>query len=117
MVMLCSFFVDVALKLWKASSAGRSRAGWRRNRILRKKSKDQTQLNCKGVAAKKPQYFISDTLKYLSYHQLKRRAGGCPKRLDLPARRQKIHHLNMHFRKLLLLIVLVTPAWAGIVED
>src|SRR5580704_192556 len=33
-----SFFVDVALKLWKASSAGRLRAGWRRNRVLRRNS-------------------------------------------------------------------------------
>jgi thiol-disulfide isomerase/thioredoxin len=31
--------------------------------------------------------------------------------------RQKIHHLNMDFRKLLILIALVTPAWAGIVEN
>jgi hypothetical protein len=38
-VLQCSFFVDVALKLWKVSSAGRSRAGWRRNWVLRKKSK------------------------------------------------------------------------------
>jgi hypothetical protein len=28
-VLLISFFVDVALKLWKASSAGRSHAGLR----------------------------------------------------------------------------------------
>jgi hypothetical protein len=63
-VLLCSFFFDVALKLWKASSAGRSRAGWRRNWILRKKSKDQTQLNCKGTTAKNPQYFVSCMLKY-----------------------------------------------------
>jgi hypothetical protein len=58
MVLHCSFFFDVALKLWKASSAGRSRAGWRRNWILRKKSKDQTQLNCKREAGKKPEYFV-----------------------------------------------------------
>ncbi len=36
---------------------------------------------------------------------------------DLPVRRQKIHHLNMHIRRLLVLIALVTPAWAGIVEN
>src|SRR5579862_4835355 len=30
-VLLNFLCVDVALKLWKASSAGRSRAGWRRN--------------------------------------------------------------------------------------
>jgi hypothetical protein len=29
-VLQVSFFVDVALKLWKASSAGRSHAGLRR---------------------------------------------------------------------------------------
>jgi hypothetical protein len=70
MVLLCSFFVDVALKLWKASSAGRSRAGWRRNWILRKKSKDQTQINCKGRIGKKPQYFADCTLKYLLCQRL-----------------------------------------------
>ncbi|MGC1220765.1 MAG: hypothetical protein WA872_03170, partial [Candidatus Sulfotelmatobacter sp.] len=62
-----SFFFDVALKLWKASSAGRSRAGWRRNWILRKKSKDQTQLNCKRDAAKKLEYFLGRILKHLPY--------------------------------------------------
>jgi thiol-disulfide isomerase/thioredoxin len=44
----------------------------------------------------------------------------------LPARQQKIHHQrdriglmikNMPFRKLLILFALITPAWAGIVED
>jgi hypothetical protein len=66
-VLLCSFFFDVALKLWKASSAGRSRAGWRRNWILRKKSKDQTHLNCKRDAAKKPEYFVVRGPKHLLY--------------------------------------------------
>jgi hypothetical protein len=66
-VLHCSFFVDVALKLWKASSAGRSRAGWRRNWILRKKSKDQTQLNCKGDASKKPEYFVICTANGVLY--------------------------------------------------
>jgi thiol-disulfide isomerase/thioredoxin len=41
---------------------------------------------------------------------------------DLPARQQKIHDQGYMvksrlFRKLLILIALVTPAWAGIVED
>src|SRR5580704_5141388 len=41
---------------------------------------------------------------------------------DLPARHQKIHDQGYMvksrlFRKLLILIALVTPAWAGIVED
>jgi thiol-disulfide isomerase/thioredoxin len=40
-----------------------------------------------------------------------------PDRHDLPGCCQKIHDLSMHFRKLLILIALVTPAWAGIVED
>ena len=59
-----------------------------------------------------------------------------PGRRDLPSARQKIHDQrwitagdnrgltigvrlikNMHFRKLLILIALATPAWAGIVED
>jgi hypothetical protein len=72
MVLLCSFFFDVALKLWKASSAGRSRAGWRRNWILRKKSKDQTQLNCKGEAEKKPEYFVSRRHKTRFINSLQR---------------------------------------------
>ena len=47
------------------------------------------------------------------------RGGQTP---DLPATREKIHHQrymtkNLRFRKLLILIALSTPAWAGIVED
>jgi hypothetical protein len=78
-VLLCSFFFDVALKLWKASSAGRSRAGWRRNWILRKKSKDQTQLNCKGDTAKKLEYFVVRGPKHLPYQWVTEYPSGCPK--------------------------------------
>ena len=36
---------------------------------------------------------------------------------DLPASQPKIHDLGMRFSKLLILLALVAPAWAGIVED
>jgi hypothetical protein len=92
-VLLCSFFFDVALKLWKASSAGRSRAGWRRNWILRKKSKDQTQLNCKRGAEKKLDYFAVRRPKYLPYQWLAEYPDGCTRLQDLPSGPQKIHDL------------------------
>jgi thiol-disulfide isomerase/thioredoxin len=43
--------------------------------------------------------------------------SGYTPRPDLPAMRQKIHHLDMYFRKLLILLALVTPASAGVVEN
>jgi hypothetical protein len=53
MMLQCSFFVDVAMMLFKDSSAGRSRAGLSgETGYCEGNSKDQTQLNYTESAQK-----------------------------------------------------------------
>jgi hypothetical protein len=70
MVLLCSFFVDVALKLWKLlRQAGHALVGGDTG-FCERKSKDQTQLNCKRTATGMPQYFNAIALKCLFLSEL-----------------------------------------------